>query len=197
MKTLIIYSHPDTKGHCNAFLKETKRGLKKRKVDFEVIDLYKIGYDPVLKEEELYTAGNRKVSQGTKEFQQKIKGSQNLIIIYPVWWGSTPAILKGFFDRVLTPGFAFNFKKGKIFPQRLLKGKKAILFLTASSPWIFYWLLLQAPKMAVKYFTLSFCGIKSKVYQLYSSRRLTEEKKNKIRNITKKGFDWLYGKRKF
>jgi hypothetical protein len=44
-----------------------------------------------------------------KKIQKQITESNHLIFIYPVWWGSMPAILKGFFDRVLTPGFAFRF----------------------------------------------------------------------------------------
>jgi len=192
MKTLIIYAHPDTGGHCATFLKEIKDQLRQNGEIFDVIDLYKINYDPVLKKEELYTAGNHKITGRTKQFQDKIKKADKLIFIYPIWWGSTPAALKGFFDRVLIPGFAFKFSKGSSTPNRLLKGKKAVVFITSGSSPFYYWLLLQAPTISIKYFTLAFCGIKSKVYQIYNARRINKNKKDKIKKLTQKGLNWLY-----
>ena len=66
MKTLIIYAHPKTEGHPPIILEEVKSFLKDFGEDYEIIDLYKIKYDPVLHEEEHYTSGNRNISKQNK-----------------------------------------------------------------------------------------------------------------------------------
>lgn len=187
MKTLIIYAHPETEGHCLETLRQVEGKLKNSNSEYEVMDLYKIDYDPLLREDELYTIGNRNVSQQNLEIQQKIKDSQNLIFIYPVWWETMPAIMKGFFDRILTPKFGYSFKKGGIV-TKLLKGKKAVVFMSLGSPKAKYLLFSNIPKRVIKKRILEFCGIKTKVFQLYSARKLNEKKMEEIKNNVEKGF---------
>ena len=57
------------------------------------------------------------------KFQNAIKASSHLVFIYPNWWTTMPAKMKGLFDRSFLPGFAFKFEKEKFTP--LLKGKTA------------------------------------------------------------------------
>ncbi len=186
MKTLIIYAHPNTKGHCSAILKEVETNLKSRNIDYEVIDLYKINYDPVLKENELYTVGNRNISKENLKFQDKIRKSNKLIFIFPVWWNDMPAILKGFLDRILTSGFAFKWQGKR--PVGLLKDKKAIVFLTTAAPKLFYRIFEGGRAIKIiKKDILKFCGIKSKVFHLGSANKMKDSKINSIRNLVKKG----------
>lgn len=193
---LVIYAHPGTKGHNSFTLKKVKEELGEKDKGYETIDLYEEGYDPVLKKEEHYTAGNREVSEKTKEYQQKIKAHDKLIFIYPVWWGSMPAILKGFFDRVLTPGFGYSFK-GDYFlkrfgwPKKLFREKKAAVFMTAGSSRWAYFLTGNPPKRIIKQFTLGFCGIKTKVYQVYNCQELDDKKRKKIVKNIRKAISWL------
>jgi len=197
MPTLIIYAHPETPGHCPVILKEVEQWHKEHSMECEVIDLYKIKYDPVLKADEHYTAGNKAVSVQNKEFQQKIKATEKIIIIHPVWWGSYPAILKGFIDRVLTSGFAFNLKPlgfmGIAMPIRHLKGKKAAVFQTTGSPKIVSSTFLgNRFKNTLKWETLWFCGIKSKYFHLDKATTFNEKQALKIKKLVKKGMRWLY-----
>ena len=62
----------------------------------------------------------------------KISWADHIIFQFPLWWFSTPAILKGWFDRVLVKGFAYD--SDKIFCDGLLKGKTASLVVTTHSP---------------------------------------------------------------
>ena len=187
MKNLIIYAHPNTKGHCSVVLDEIKSKIK----DYEVIDLYKIKYDPVLRDEELYSAGKKKVSKQNKTFQNKIKKAKNLIFVYPNWWNSPPAILKGFLDRVLVSGFAFSYE-GKI-PKGLLKGKKAAIFVTTGAPTFFYKLFERSiASRIVERYTMKFCGIKAKSFVIGNAKRLTDSQENKIKKVVKKGLNWLF-----
>ena len=160
--------------------------------EYEVLDLYKMKYDPILSWDELYTAGNRHISRENLEIQEKIKSTDKLIFIYPVWWNSMPAILKGFFDRVLTPSFAYKFSSRGI-PQKLLKGKKAAVFITsASSGAVSFIFLRNRAKQLIREDLLGFCGIDSRVYQFGSATKLTESNRQKIKKMVEKRMDYLY-----
>lgn len=189
MKTLIIYAHPETDGHCTETLRQVESQMKEKNKEYEIIDLYKIGYNPVLQKEELYTAGNRNISEQNLEFQQKIKNSNNLIFIYPVWWGTMPAILKGLFDRILTSGFAYKYHEGGK-KEEFLRDKKAVVFVSSGGPRLGY-LFFNIPKILIKNRILGFCGIKTKVYQIYNANKLNEEKINQIKKNVEKGIKFL------
>jgi NAD(P)H dehydrogenase (quinone) len=183
MKPLIIFANPNRQGHCSIILKEVQKKFKKH----ELLDLYKIKYDPVLKNEEYSADGIKVISKQIKEIQKKIKRASLLIFIYPNWWGSMPAILQGFFDRVLTRGFAYKFVGN--FPVGLLKRKKAIVFTTSGSPNLILKLKGNRAKKLIKKDILGFCGIKTKVYGIGSCKKLTERKEKKISKIVKKAFE--------
>jgi len=197
MKTLVIYAHPKTQGHCPIILKEVKEWHKANKLDCEVIDLYAIRYDPVLHEAEHYTSGHREVSEQNKGFQEKIKGTEKIIFIHPVWWGSYPAILKGFIDRVFTSGFAFNLKPlgflGIAIPIKHLKGKKAAVIQTTGSPKIMTFTYFRNRfRKTLKHETLAFCGIKSGYFQVDKATKVDDKQILRIKKEIKKAMAWLY-----
>ncbi|MBM3229682.1 hypothetical protein FJZ26_04590, partial [Candidatus Parvarchaeota archaeon] len=127
---LIIYSNPDqVNGHSAALLGFVKTRLSEKGLAYEVIDLYADNFDPVLKQEELR---GRPSDRLVLSYQEKISRASRLIFIFPVWWYTTPAILKGFIDRVFSAGFAYNFKKAPQVPEILnpvlgfLAGRKSL-----------------------------------------------------------------------
>lgn len=186
MKPLIIYAHPATKGHCSTILGEVKKRLK----DYELIDLYKLKYDPVMHENEHYTSGNYEVSKQNKKFQKMISGADKLIFIYPVWWASMPAILKGFVDKVFTSHYAFKYVKG--IPRGLLKGKKAAVFMSMGGPkWVTRLFLGNRAAKIMKKDILRFCGISSKVFQIGKATKLDQKQIRKIKIQVKKGLKYL------
>jgi putative NADPH-quinone reductase len=187
---LVIYAHPNKEGHNGFFLQAVERESRRRGWELEVIDLYQIDYDPVLKSQEHYTSGNKKISRQNLEFQQKIRRSSRIVVIFPHWWQGPPAILKGFFDRVLTPGFAFKYKG--VFPKRFLKGKKAIVLSSSGTPRWVNWLFYQDRGLrAVTRNTLAFCGIKTKGYLVGSARKISAKQKQKIDELVRRGMDFL------
>lgn len=176
MKTLVVYAHPEVRGHCSTILEAVKDNLS----SCSVLDLYEMGFDPVLKEEELKMAPKPKF----KGIQQKVKNADKLIFIYPHWWGGMPAILKGFFERVFTHGFAFRFK-GKM-PKPLLNGKEALVFKTAGGPKIFHLLMGNRDSKVIRKEILGFCGIKTKVVLIGGCWKLNDRKVSRIRRIVAK-----------
>ena len=184
MGIFIIYAHPATQGHCSAVLRAASGVLERQKAKFEILDLYESGFDPLLSRAEHYTAGNREVAQKTREIQEKIAASSSLIFIYPVWWGTMPAILKGFFDRVLAPGFAYKYEG--VIPKKLLAGKKALVFTTCGAPLAYLALIFNRPKTAIKKDILGFCGVRARVVQFGWCRKPTPERIRAIEESTKK-----------
>jgi|ETNmetMinimDraft_16_1059900.scaffolds.fasta_scaffold81667_2 putative NADPH-quinone reductase len=196
MKPLIVYAHPPGDSHCSMLLDETKKYLNKQKIKYNLIDLYKIKYDPVLHKEEHYTAGGYEITKQNKQFQDLVKNTNKLIFIHPVWWNSTPAILKGFFDKVFTARFAFRFIKPKwspiAIPKPLLKGKKAIVFMSGGTNKLLSLIFTGwRVRKVVQKDTLQFFGIKTKTYLMGSATQMTERHKAMAPKMAKKALKWL------
>lgn len=192
MKTLIVYSHPHHNGHHGYFLEQLLLILLNKKIEYEVLDLYALSFDPVLKAEEIIRGENFVTDVLIKNFQDKITEAEKLIFIFPVWWQNMPAILKGFFDRVFSGGFAFRYKKSGL-PEGLLTGKRAAVFSATGSPKIVNKLIFsnRAMKIVIKDI-LSFCGIKAKGYSIGSARTLNDKNKKEIIREVSKVVDYLY-----
>lgn len=179
---LIIYAHPNKEGHCGFFLENVTQILQDKKIEFEIIDLYEIGFSPVLKPEEHYTSGHKEVASQVQEIQEKIKKHDKFIFIYPTWWQNVPGILKGFIDRVFIPGFGFIYE-GKM-PQGLLKGKEALIFTSTGAPrFITKFIYRDRSIKVLKKDILSFCGIKSKAYVIDNARYFSDNQKERIKQL--------------
>ncbi len=69
--------------------------------------------------------------------QESLRWAEHIVILYPLWLGDIPALLKGFLEQVMRPGFAFAPGKGRL-PDKLLKGRTARIIVTMGMPAIFY-----------------------------------------------------------
>lgn len=191
---LIIYAHPGTQGFSSLTLEEVKKLLDSKGKEYEVLDLYRMNYDPVLKREELYTAGNKQITEENLELQQKIRRASGMIFIYPVWWGGMPAILKGFMERVFTPGFAFKYRRDKLIksiPDKYLTDKRVVCFISSGAPRFLYTLLLHPIKIINKFIIFGFFGSKVKTFQVYKATKLDPRKEREIQRMVRKGIKWL------
>lgn len=188
MRCLVIYTHPATKGYCPFIKDEVEAELKKKKIEYEILDLYKMKYDPVLHEKEHYTSGGREVSRQNKEIQKKIKSSDTLIFIYPVWWYSPPAMLKGFLDRVLTPYFAFKYENN--IPIGLLEGKDALVFITTGGPKFYYTVTGNMPGRLIKSI-LHFCGLKTRLVHFGNMKAYDEKRLPSIKDVVREEINSL------
>ena len=190
--TLIVYAHPNHDGHCGFYLQELKQELGRRSDRYEVLDLYALGYDPVLKADEHYASNHRNVTPGNRELQEKIRRAQRLVFIYPVWWQNMPAILKGFVDRVLTAGFAFEYQANG-FPRGRLPGRRAAVFAWSGAPRFFARFLAgdRALKVMVQD-TLKFCGLKARGFAVGGAGQLTPKNQAAIARAVQRGAAFLF-----
>lgn len=156
-KILLIQGHPDSESYNYALHLAYKKGALESGAEVREIFVARLNFNWNLQ------YGYRKRTELEPcllEAQDSIKWAEHIVIIYPVWWGAVPAVLKGFFDRVLLPGFAFKKKENSLWWNRLLKGRSARIISTLDQPAWFYWLFNGAPSdKAVKRMTLQFCGI--------------------------------------
>ncbi|NLR10346.1 MULTISPECIES: NAD(P)H-dependent oxidoreductase [Lactobacillaceae] len=108
MKT-IVYAHPYEGSLNHAILARMTAYFTKMHQDYQVIDLYRDGFDPRYSKEELrlFSRGETPY-QLVKDYQRLIKQSDELLFITPIWWHQLPAELKGFFDKVMLKGFAYE-----------------------------------------------------------------------------------------
>lgn len=176
---LIIYAHPGPAGQHAYFLETVKDILETKKsenLNYEVLDLYALDYEPRLKSNELYSAGNREISADTKQFQEKIKEANDLLFVYPTWWQNMPAILKGFLDKTFVAGFSHRYQNK--LPVGLLKDKKAAAFTATGQPRWFNFLIKRDRSLKVLLTdVLGFSGMKTKGFSLGNSRALTDKRK--------------------
>jgi NAD(P)H dehydrogenase (quinone) len=146
--------------------------LNNKCIKFQILDLYQMNFDPFLKPDEHYTSGDKNITSENKKIQELIGNERNFIFIYPTWWNNLPAILKGFIDRVFTPGFAFKYENSR--PHPLLFGQ-AIVFTTTVAPW--FYTNLFAKNRSLKVLTLDalrFCGIHTKGFVLGNAGKLNK-----------------------
>ena len=157
-RVLVIVGHPSTDSFCAALADsyvETAIGAGQ---DVRVLYLGDLCFDPVLHE------GYNRIQPLEPDLikaQVDITWAEHLVLVFPVWWGGVPALLKGFLDRILLPGFAFSYRKGKAFPEKLLLGRSAYLLVTMDTPpWYYKWVYRMPALHQMRKTTLAFCGIK-------------------------------------
>lgn len=128
MKSLIVYAHPNPESFNHAVLNVVEEELGKGGNTVVVRDLYAGGWDPVLKGPDFQAISQGKVLPDVEKEQSFIRNAELLVFVFPVWWFSMPAILKGYVDRVFSLGFAYRYADGV--PEGLLKDKKVLVFTT-------------------------------------------------------------------
>lgn len=137
-KILILLGHPDRDTYSGQIADRYEDAATAAGHQVNRINIGEINFDPILHK------GYKEIQQLEPDLlalQEDIKASDHLVIIYPNWWCTMPALLKGLFDRVWLPGFAFNFDKvNKKLIQRL-KGKTARVIVVAGthSPFQTWW----------------------------------------------------------
>lgn len=131
MKVFIVYCHPSensfTKNMCDAFIK----GVTDSGNEYILSDLYKMGFQTDMTEEEYLRDANYRdtpdVAEDVRAEQEKINASDAIAFIYPVFWTEAPAKLVGWFDRVWSYGFAYGEKTMKLLD-------KAVVLCSAGNP---------------------------------------------------------------
>ncbi|MBO9731389.1 MAG: NAD(P)H-dependent oxidoreductase [Chitinophaga sp.] len=157
-KILIIQGNPHPGSYCSALATTYQQTAGLAGHQAELIHLYDLNFDLSLRH------GYRQRTEWEPDLHDawaKIQAADHLVWIYPIWWGTAPALLKGFIDRVFLPGKTFKYRSEKsVFWDKLLKHKSARMIVTMDSPaWYDYMMYGRAGIRAMKTATLAFCGL--------------------------------------
>ncbi|MDQ6420604.1 NAD(P)H-dependent oxidoreductase [Paenibacillus sp. LHD-117] len=175
---LVINGHPDPKSYCLALTEAYAAGASGSGAQVRTIDLSRITFNPNL------AFGYRQRTELEPELleaQELIRWADHLVFVYPTWWGSMPAVLKGFFDRVFLPGFAFKYRENSSLWDKLLTGKSAHLIVTMDTPsWYNRLIYRHAGHNVMKKNILKFCGISPvRVTEITPVKPSTKEQRSK------------------
>ncbi|RRQ47896.1 flavodoxin family protein [Maribacter algicola] len=172
-KILIINGHPDKESYNFAIAAAYKKGAVATGAEVKELIIRELSFNPNLE------FGYRKRTEMEPDIimaQECLKWADHLVWVYPVWWGSVPALLKGFLDRVLLPGFAFKKREGSLWWDRLFLGKTARIICTMDQPPWYYRLFNGSPShTAMRKLTMQFIGVKSVKVTAIGPIRLSSE----------------------
>ena len=135
MEISVILAHPYPESFNHAIYQTVLETLKKNGHQIQAHNLYEEGFNPLLEGSELATGETS--DPLVLQHRQEIKKAQGIVIIHPNWWGQPPAILKGWTDRVLRSGVAYQFGEGDDgsgVPEGLLVADTALVFNTSNTP---------------------------------------------------------------
>ena len=155
---LVIVGHPDTDRLCDTLATAYIEGATGAGAEVRKLQLGELKFDPVL------WKGYKKIQELEPDLvkaQELIQWCNHMVFVYPNWWGAMPALMKGFFDRVFLPGFAFKYRENSPFWDKLLAGRTASLLVTMDTPsWYYRWIYYRPGHNQMKRTILGFCGIK-------------------------------------
>ena len=136
MQSLIVQAHPDPDSFCAACVGALAAGLTDGHDSAapDVINLYADGFSPVLDLQELRR--RFPLDPVAQNYIRRLTAAQLIVFVYPEWWGSPPAILKGLLDRILRPEIAYEFREerdGRLHPSGLWSDKTLLPVITTDS----------------------------------------------------------------
>lgn len=132
MHVLVVFAHPERDSLSGNSLNKFIAGLEAAGHTYDLMDLYHDEFDPTFNTADLaYYRDQGPMPQEISDIHKRIDEANAMAFIFPLWWWSVPAILKGWFDRVLTSPFAFTYDENGL--QGALSDKKIVMLCTGSN----------------------------------------------------------------
>lgn len=144
MKVLIVLAHPEPRSFNAALARAGAEALRAAGHDVVLSDLYAQGFDPVAgrhdfiaearddyfhyQTEQGHAARTGGFAPEVAREQARLAEADMLVLQFPLWWGGVPAMMKGWFDRVLAYGFAYA--DGLRFDKGVFRGRRAMISVT-------------------------------------------------------------------
>jgi putative NADPH-quinone reductase len=158
-RILIIQGHPDaqTRHFGHALADEYAKGAQDGGHEVRRIEVATLDF-PLLRTKEEFEKGT--LPESIQQAQDAIKWADHLVILYPLWHGTMPALLKAFIEQVFRPGFGAEYQPAGRLPKKLLTGKSARIVITMGMPAFAYrWIFFSHRLKSLERNILGFCGI--------------------------------------
>ncbi|NRD76797.1 NAD(P)H-dependent oxidoreductase [Bacillus sp. BRMEA1] len=188
MKTLVIYTHPNHSSLCYAFLQEVIKGSNENPniTELQILDLYEEGFNPILVFNEQKRRRDMYRDPDLEKYRQQLTWADQLVFIYPIFWGRPPAMLLGYIDQLFAANFAYRDGKG-LMPEGLLKGKSVVCISTMKGPanYPLFW-LHDAHKVLMKKALFSYVGIKKvKFFEFGNMEKPNGKQAKKLQKVNR------------
>jgi NAD(P)H dehydrogenase (quinone) len=182
---LIIVAHPKKESFSFAMADTYKKSAQQHGHTVELLDLYRCDHpQPFVTYDD---ANHIETTKAVEFFQAKISWANEIVFVFPYWWGSMPAILKNFIDSNLLRGFAFQYVNSR--PQGMLQGKSVRILTTTGAPSFIYMLTGANRRLRGMWQKqiVEFCGMKLAGCHIYggvdTSGKNTEKILEKIARL--------------
>src|SRR5438045_617315 len=157
-RVLVILGQPEGKSYGGALAGAYAEGARTGGAEVREIRLGDLKFNPAPLPGQLKPGD---LEPDLTQAQQAITWAEHLVFVYPIWWGTIPALLKGFIERVFTPGFAVRYHDNSPRWDKLLKGRSARLIVTLNTPsFIYRWFFGRPGHVTMKRTILQFCGVR-------------------------------------
>jgi NAD(P)H dehydrogenase (quinone) len=156
-RILIINGNPSRqrRSFSEALAEAYHQGATTAGHEIRQIKLADLDFDPILHEG---YHGHQALEPHLADVQDFIRWADHLVLVYPMWQFSVPALVKGFCERVFTPGFAYELSAENPMNAALLKGKSIRLIQTMGMPGAFYSIVFRAHGGKAFQSLFKFCG---------------------------------------
>jgi len=136
-RILIVQGHPDTtRPHlCHALADHYREGAESAEHEVHQISIAALDF-PILKSQQEWQYGDLPTT--LESAQREILWAQHLVLIFPLWLGGMPALVKGFLEQVARPGFAFEYQDNNPLGKKGLTGRSARILVTMGMPALVY-----------------------------------------------------------
>lgn len=186
MKVVIVFNHPYHGSFCNAILESVTKGLRKANHEIDIIHLDNDNFNPVMSSEDLKAFRDKKpIDIKVIDYSNRIKNADHLVFIFPIWWELMPAMTKGFIDKVIFPGVAYDYSNESNTRMKPLWNNLngMTMITTMNTPNWLYWILFgNAIKKAMIMGTFWKIGFKNRKWVSF----------NKVKQVSKnKREKWL------
>lgn len=158
-RVVVILGHPHAHSYGAHLAQRAAQVFTEAGHEVRSLKLHALNFDPILR---AGYRGEQALEPDLQTAQEMLLWAEHWVLVYPVWWGGMPALLKGFFDRVLLPGFAFRYRKNSKMWDKLLAGRSAQIISTQDTPsWYFRWVWGRPAHNQMRHTILGFCGIQT------------------------------------
>ena len=182
MKISVILAHPSKESFNHAIAITAVETLKMNGHAVHFHDLYAEKFDPLLPIEEF--PKETSLPPMVDFHCREISAADGIIIIHPNWWGQPPAILKGWIDRIIRPGVAYEFldgDQGEGIPNGLLKAQIAVVFNTSNTSEERERSVFGDPLESIwKNCVFDLCGVKNVVRKMFGIIVISTEDQRKL-----------------
>ena len=183
-KILVLLGHPDKDTFSGSVADTYQSGAEEAGHEVKRRNVGEMDFDPILHK------GYKEIQELEPDLvgvQDDIRWADHIVVVYPNWWCAMPALLKGMFDRMWLPGFAFNFNKETKKVEKHLTGKtgRVIIVSGTHSPLSAWWQFGDYTN-EIQYGIMEFAGIRTNVTAFGPCEKCTDDKRSNWLKETKK-----------